>query len=151
MSELTIEERSARKEPLSVSAFGYNIIREDLLKDLLGKNTQDLLYWAGKRLARKYQLTSIDEIFDFFYEAGFGTLNVKLESKSEIQFVLESGLITERLKIYPDSSFSLEAGFIAQQIEFQKGVLAEAYEHPQKKAAKVLITVKWDKKDSIDR
>ncbi len=77
MSELTIEERTTEKEPLSVPAFGYNIIREDLLRDLLGKNTQELLYWAGKRLARKYQLTSIDEIFDFFYEAGFGTLRIK--------------------------------------------------------------------------
>jgi predicted hydrocarbon binding protein len=151
LSELLTQERLTEKEPLSVPAFGYNIIREDLLKDLLGKDTHDLLYWSGKRLARKYQLTSMEEIYDFFNEAGFGNLRIKSESKSEIQFELESQLIAERIKIYPECSFHLEAGFLAQQIEFQKGLLAEAYEHPHKKSAKILFTVKWDSKDKIER
>lgn len=151
MSELMTQERMTEKEPLSVPAFGYNLIREDLLKDLLGKDTQDLLYWAGKRLARKYQLTSMEEIYDFFIEAGWGSLRMKSESKNEFQFELESELITDRQKIYPDCSFHLEAGFLAQQVEFQKNVLTEAYEHPHKKNAKIQFTVKWDLKDSINR
>ncbi|MGJ7920501.1 YslB family protein [Neobacillus sp. LXY-4] len=150
MSELTIQEKLIQKETLSVPIFGYNLIREDLLQDLLGKDTPELLYWAGKRIARKYPLNTSDEITAFFHQAGWGTLTIKSESKQEKLFELQSDVITERLNSYPDSTFHLEAGFLAQQTEHQKGVLSEAFEHPRKKGAKVQFTVKWDLKDKIE-
>ena len=151
LSELTIQERITEKESLSVPFFGYDLIREELLRDLLGKDTPDLLYWAGKRLARKYQLNTIDETIIFFNKAGWGTLTIKSESKQEILFELESDIITIRLKTNPDYTYHLEAGFLAQQLELQKGALAEAFEHPRKKGAKVQFTVKWDLQDTLDR
>ncbi len=150
LSELTIQEKLIQKETLSVPVFGYNLIREDLLTDLLGKDTPEHLYWAGKRLARKYPLQTIDEIVAFFHKAGWGTLSIKSESKHEMLYVLESEVITERLKANPTSTFHLESGFLAQQTQLQKGVLSEAFEHPGKKGGKVQFTVKWDLKDKIE-
>lgn len=150
LSELTIQEKLVEKETLSIPVFGYNLIREDLLTDLLGKDTPEHLYWAGKRLARKYPLETIEEIIAFFYKAGWGSLSIKSESKHEMLFELESVVIADRLKANPNSTFHLESGFLAQQTQAQMGVLSEAFEHPRKKDAKVQFTVKWDLKDKIE-
>jgi len=55
--------------PLTVPAFGYELIREELISDLLGKDRPAILYWAGKRLARNYPLFSLDEMKEFFLNA----------------------------------------------------------------------------------
>lgn len=148
--EQTVQESIIEKESYSVSSFGYDLIREVLLQDLLGKDTPELLYWAGKRLARKFPLFSKEETFEFFHKASWGNLSIKSESKHEMIYELESDLITERLKMNPNSIFQLEAGFLAQQTEMQKKVMAEAFEHPRKNKGKVQFTVKWDLKDPIN-
>ncbi|MFE8703785.1 YslB family protein [Cytobacillus sp. FJAT-54145] len=135
---------------VSVSAFGYELIRDILLPELLGKETPAILYWAGKGLARKFPLDSIEQVVDFFEQAGWGTLSLIEHKKNELEFELSSELITRRFKIKDDCSFQLEAGFLAQQIESQRKTTAEAYEHPKKRAGKVIFTVKWDKKDVVD-
>ncbi|HAQ06741.1 MAG TPA: DUF2507 domain-containing protein [Bacillus bacterium] len=150
MSELTSSEQHTDKRPLSVSAFGYELVREVLLPELLGKDTAEILYWAGKRLARKYPLSSLDETIGFFQQADWGTLSVKEESRKELVLELASELISSRLKNNSSSTFQLEAGFLAQQIEFQKKVLAEAFEHPNKRSSRIQFTVKWDKNDLIN-
>lgn len=149
MTEQTSEQNQAADHNETVPAFGYELIREVLLKDLLGNEAPAILYWAGKRLARKYPLSSIDEITAFFISAGWGSLTMLNESKNEMDLELSSPLITNRHKKDEDCFFQLEAGFIAEQIETQKGFICEAFEHPKKRKGKVLITVKWDKKDTI--
>lgn len=134
----------------TIPAFGYELIREELLPNILGKEASFILYWAGKDLARKHPLESMDEIFEFFSKAGWGVLSIKRESKQELEVELTSPLIAERLKKRDNCSFQIEAGFLAQQIEHHKKVIAEAYEHPKKRAGKVIFTIKWDKKDSIE-
>lgn len=129
---------------LAVPAFGYEIIREELLPDLLGKDGPTILYWAGKRLARKYPLFSIDEIYEFFRDAGWGNLQMTNSKEKEITFSLTSELIRQRIEAKTDTTFQLEAGFLAEQITQQKKVYAEAYEHPKKKEGNVIFTVKWD-------
>jgi predicted hydrocarbon binding protein len=150
MSEITTSEQKTESEPLAVTAFGYELVREILLPELLGKDTPEILYWAGKRLARKYPLSTLDETFRFFQDAGWGALNIKEESRREMVLELSSELISSRLKNNPNTTFQLEAGFIAQQMEQQKKVTAEAFEHPNKKSSKILFTVKWDKSDPIE-
>ncbi|WP_174729702.1 YslB family protein [Mesobacillus harenae] len=145
MSKLTTSDKTPTNEPAEIAAFGYELIREVLLPDLLGKDTKEILYWAGKRLARKYPLTSIDDLSRFFVDANWGTLSLKEETRKEIVFELTSSLITERLKNNKETSFTLEAGFLAEQLVLQKQLAAEAFEQPAKKSGKVLITVKWDK------
>nr|WP_263325515.1 YslB family protein [Neobacillus sp. Marseille-Q6967] len=139
------------EEPRNISIFGYELIREFLLPEILGKDTPEILYWAGKRLARKYPLHSLDEIADFFAKASWGHLELKTEHKNEMEFELTSPLIVSRIKSKAEHYFQIEAGFLAQQIELQKQVIAETFEHPVKKANKVHFTVKWDKKDNLDR
>ncbi|WP_026581847.1 YslB family protein [Bacillus sp. J33] len=148
MSELATAKSTNEDHIQSVPVFGYELIREVLLQDLLGNDAPEILYWAGKRLARKYPLESAGHIAEFFQNAGWGSLSIKNETKNEIEMELTSPLIAERCKKNDSCTFQLEAGFIAQQIEFQKEVICEAFEHPRKKTGKIHITVKWDKKDT---
>lgn len=69
------------QEPQSVSMFAYELYRDILLPEIFGKDTADIFYWAGKQLARKFPLLSIDEICSFFEEACWGTLQVIKEEK----------------------------------------------------------------------
>ncbi|MED4203138.1 YslB family protein [Neobacillus mesonae] len=136
-------------EPRSISIFGYELIREILLPEILGKDTPEILYWAGKLLARKYPLDDYDQLVEFFEQASWGQLELKNESKSEMEFELISPLIVSRIKTKAEQFFQLEAGFLAQQIEQQKQVITETFEHPNKKSNKVRFTVKWDQRDAL--
>lgn len=150
MNESTAVELTLQtNEPRNISLFGYELIREFILPEILGKDTPEILYWAGKRLARNHPLNSLDEIIDFFSKASWGLLELKKERKDEIEFELVSPLFVSRVKSKAEHYFQIEAGFLAQQIELQKQAIAETFEHPVKKANKVLFTVKWDRKDTL--
>lgn len=125
------------KEPEIIDHFGYEIIRDYVLSDILGKHESDILYWAGKSLARKFPLFSMDEAAQFFDEAGFGGLVLEKSGKGETVFVLHPLKIDNRC-------FRLEAGFLAEQQQKIGGFLTEAYEEvlPRKKI--VRITLKTD-------
>ncbi|KAB2338766.1 DUF2507 domain-containing protein [Cytobacillus depressus] len=150
MNETATEIKPIEQKAESISVFGYELIREELLHDLLGDDTAEILYWAGKRLARKYPLESLSEIIDFFQEASWGNLTIIKETKNELELELSSPIIKERCKKNNHCTFQLEAGFIAQQIELQLSVICETFEHPNKKRGNVQYTVKWDKKDKLD-
>jgi predicted hydrocarbon binding protein len=137
-------------ETVTVPAFGYELIREILLPEILGSESAEILYWAGKRLARKFPLQDFLEITDFFDKSGWGQLMILNEKKNELELELSSLLITQRLQSKGTYHFQLEAGFIAQQIENQKEVISETFEHPRKRGGKVQFTVKWDKKDPAE-
>jgi predicted hydrocarbon binding protein len=144
-STVVVDETINTDEPRTISIFGYELIREFLLPEILGKDTPEILYWAGKRLARKFPLADLAQIIDFFAKASWGQLELKKENKTELQFELMSPLIVSRVKSKAEHFFQLEAGFLAQQIEQQKEANAETFEHPVKKSNKVLFTVKWEK------
>ncbi len=42
--------------------FGYEILRDHVLPSILGTHESDILYWAGKEVARKFPVFSIEEI-----------------------------------------------------------------------------------------
>ena len=52
-----------------------------MIPEILGEETPKILYWAGKKLARKYPLESISEIIDFFKQAGWGDLQIVKEKQ----------------------------------------------------------------------
>lgn len=120
--------------------FGYEIIRDHVLPDILGKHEADILYWAGKSLARKFPLISLDEAPDFFRQANFGELVLERSSKDEIVFKLSPPKAEGRC-------FKLEAGFLAQQKQKIDGFVTEAYEEVFAKKNSVLISLKWDLRD----
>ncbi len=135
-------------EPL-IPAFGYEIIREFLLEDLLGKEGPQILYWAGKQLGRRFPLSSTEETITFFHDAGWGDLLLVKETKDEIKWELTGELIKRRFSINENTHFQLEAGFLAYQTEHQRKVVSESYEEQKKRANKVYFTVRSDYKDSI--
>lgn len=122
--------------------FGYMILRDHVLSDILGKNENDVLYWAGKSLARKFPLHSLDEAINFFSQADFGGLIIEKSGKSETVFMLQPDTISNRC-------FKLEAGFLAQQEQELSGFLTEAYDEVLLKKKMVRITLKTDLREHV--
>jgi predicted hydrocarbon binding protein len=150
-TEIEMEQNTneSEKEELTVPAFAYELLRDILIPDLLGKDTSEILYWAGKHLARKFPLMSVDEIIAFFNEAGWGNLSVSKQDKHGIELELTSELITRQFDLKTEARFKLEAGFLAEQVQTQKKILTEANDEIIKKAKKVRFIVQWDSRDSI--
>ncbi|WP_429754431.1 MULTISPECIES: YslB family protein [unclassified Bacillus (in: firmicutes)] len=133
-----------------MNAFAYELLREELLPDLIGKELDAILYWAGRNLARKYPLETIDEVIQFFVKAGWGDLTIIEHKRREMQFKLTGDLIKERQQQNRHSSYQLEAGFIAEQIQKQRSVIAESYEEQKKRSDSILFLVQWDVKDPVE-
>ncbi|WP_155591903.1 YslB family protein [Lysinibacillus cavernae] len=130
----------------TISSFGYEIIRDHILSSILGKHEDDVLYWAGKELARKFPCKSQDELIAFFADACWGNLELMKESKDGRIFQLTNDPEILQIK---QRSFRLEAGFIAEQIQLAKGYLTECYDEKREKQHYVMFTVKWDVKERI--
>ncbi|MFC4355974.1 YslB family protein [Chryseomicrobium palamuruense] len=106
----------------NVPAFGYELIRDHLLSSLLGKHEQEVLYWSGKDLARKFPCHSTEEIEAFFQQAGWGNLTLQKYSKNEAVYHLNETLLSESRS---NRCFKLEAGFLAEQLEMMNGRMTE--------------------------
>jgi len=132
----------------NVSAFGYELIRDHILSSILGKNEEDILYWAGKELARKFPATTLDEVLQFFTDASWGTLTLDKQSKEEAFFTLSG---EEDLLHIAHRCFRLEAGFLAEQHQIISGLLTECLDDKNEKKQHVTFHVKWDVKDPIER
>ncbi|WP_269050525.1 DUF2507 domain-containing protein [Sporosarcina sp. G11-34] len=128
--------------------FGYELLRDHVLPSILGTHEEDILYWLGKELARKFPIFSLDELSSFFAEAGWGLLLIEKTSKHESFYTLKDD--DEHLNIQ-ERNFQLEAGFIAEQHQKINGVLTECFGEKQVKSAgsHVLFHVKWDLKSKI--
>lgn len=135
-------------ENKTVPAFGYEIIRDYLMPAILGKHENDVLYWAGKDIARKFPCTDIHLIISFFKDTGWGTLTIEKEMKDG--FLLQLTNDDPELLNMAERSFRLEAGFIAQQIQSIKGFLTECYDEKDEKQQLVSLQVKWDAKEIIE-
>jgi len=141
-------EHTTEKE--TVSIFSKELLRDLLIPDLLGKEHSQILYWSGKQLARKFPLSNIDEVIEFFINAGWGELQEVKQSKNEAEFVLNGPIVTRRFDLNADCEFQLEAGFLAEQIQSHKQRITEAAVETKRKANKVIILVRWDPKDIVD-
>lgn len=133
-------------ETKKVPTFGYELIRDHVLSTILGKHEEDILYWAGKDLARKFQMFSMEETTSFFQEAGWGILTLEQSTKDEAFYVLTGE--PDALQI-EKRCFRLEAGFLAQQQEKLGGFMTECFEEKQLKKNAVQFHVKWDLKEKV--
>lgn len=132
----------------TVPAFGYELLREILIPELLGEEQTAILYWSGKNLARQYPLESVEDMIHFFLEAGWGQLSVRDTNKQQMTFQLESERISRQLQLDKKTSFAMETGFLAQQIQRLENCPADANEYGKK--GRILITAEWDRKDTLD-
>lgn len=130
----------------TIPLFGYELIRDNVLSSILGKHEDDILYWAGKELARKFPCSDIQLIISFFEDAGWGILSLEKEKKDEYQLHLTND--AELLNL-SNRSFRLEAGFIAEQIQASNGFLTECYDEKNEKLQHVTFLVKWDIKERV--
>ncbi|MCF6138149.1 YslB family protein [Pseudalkalibacillus berkeleyi] len=130
--------------------FGYELLRDVLLPELLGKEDQSLLYWAGRTLARKYPMDTTEELIQFFAKANFGELTLKEETTKDMTFELTSERISDLLTKRKHDSFQLEAGFLAEQIQRKKEKITESLEEVKRgKLDKIIFKVQWDRKDEV--
>lgn len=135
-------------EKKSIPSFGYEILRDYVMPSILGKHEHDVLYWAGKELARKFPCGDVQLIMSFFEDAGWGNLSLEKASKDSYLFFLTNDA---QLLNVQQRSFSLEAGFIAEQIQAFKGYLTECYDEKKEKQNLVVFQVKWDLKEIINK
>ncbi len=134
------------EDPAAVPVFAYELLRDILIPELLSGDTHEVSYWAGKHIARRFPLLSLDEAVEFFKEAGWGHLHIVHEKKSEFLLELSGSIVERRLLMVSDPCFRLEAGFLAEQVQSMKQAGAEAFEEISKKHGKVAFTVRWDHK-----
>jgi predicted hydrocarbon binding protein len=129
----------------SPTRFGYEILRDHVLPSLLGNHEDEILYWAGKEVARKFPVFSIEELPVFFQEAGWGPLQLEKTSKEEAFYTMKNDFGTND----QNRSCRLEAGFIAEQYQKLNGLLTECYGEVKSKDGLVHFQVKWDLKTKI--
>lgn len=131
------------------NAFASLLLRDGLLQNLLTDDYATITYWAGKELARQFPLESISEVSDFFDDAAFGQIEIIYQSEAEQQWVLSGPVVEDRLKLNRQADFSLETGFLAQQVEAQNEAVAEGYFQVISRKNTVTITIMVDDQHKI--
>jgi hypothetical protein len=134
---------------IQIPAFGYEILRDGIIPEILGRDTAQIMYYSGRALAKKYPCTSLEDIIAFFDKAGWGRLVVDKDKKDELLFSLTSALTTSRLAKNKEANFSIEAGFLAETIQSIKKYATETHEKVNSKKGIVTFTVGWDLKEEV--
>lgn len=132
----------------TTSLFGYELIRDVLIPNLLGTETHEILYWAGKELARQYPLATRQDIVRFFDKAGFGLIELNKEQRNKQVYTLSGKIVQARLE-HAQPSFNLEAGFLAEQIQALDSLYTEALTEVNMKTKVVTFIVQSDTKDRL--
>lgn len=122
--------------------FINQLYRDFLLPTILGDDNASILYWAGKRVARKYDLTDFDDLADFFAMAEFGKLEKTKERRSSTTFELSGQTVEDRLDS-DSKEFSLESGMIAEAVQKATGKTTESEINILPKEKKVEITARF--------
>ena len=122
-----------------MNLFALTLLRDRLLPELLQDDESEIIYWAGKALARDVDLTGVMALETFFMDAGFGFLTLTSKKLTEQVWRLDGPVVSARFDENNHASFALEAGFLAQQTQQQLGTGAEAQWEANKQT--VVITV----------
>lgn len=100
--------------------FINQLYRDFLLPEILDEDNATILYWAGKRVAAHYNLSSFEDLAEFFEMAEFGKLEKVKERRSSITFVLSGQTVVDRLNS-DSKEFSIESGMIAETLQNETG------------------------------
>ena len=123
--------------------FVNQLYRDFLLPTILGKDNEAILYWAGKRIARKYDLLSFEDVVSFFATTEFGSLEQTKTHRNEEIFKLKGQNVTDRINS-GSQEFSLEAGIIAEAIEKETGRTTECEIKVDERKKEVKLIAKFD-------
>ncbi|WP_018931320.1 YslB family protein [Gracilibacillus lacisalsi] len=99
---------------LQTTSSGYDLLRYIGLPDMLGQESDLILYVMGKNLARQAECASTEEIQEFFQHVGWGELALTHEKRRGFIYELSGSLVKARLQTLKEIDFQLEAGFLAE-------------------------------------
>src|SRR5690625_4182711 len=83
---------------LHTSGAGYDILRYVSLPNLLGNEADTILYFMGKDLARRFNITSFEDIYDIADKMGWGRLELVKERKTSITFCFMADVCAKSFK-----------------------------------------------------
>lgn len=130
-----------------VSYDGIALLRDTLLPNLLKEDQSDILYWAGKELAREFSFADFAELERTMEKMSFGRLKLEEEKKSTYSIQLTGLVVKNRLEKKQGADFSLETGFLAQAIQQLTGHYSEGSWHSLPKSSRVDIRIESDPKE----
>ncbi|CAK1243131.1 Predicted hydrocarbon binding protein [Fructobacillus cardui] len=133
----------------TVSAFAPLLLRDALLANILTDDYANITYWAGKELARQFPVETSADLPDFFEKAAFGDLTIKYQSGDQQQWLLSGAMVEDRLATNHQADFSLETGFLAQQLELQEEIVAEGTFQVSARQQTVTVTILTDMSHKI--
>ena len=134
-------------EDLYTVGAGFDILRYVALPELMGDQAPTLLYFLGKNLARKFELTSVEDIYYIFEKLGIGKLEMVKEKEHEKTFHLLADSIVLRLKTDApiETDFRLEAGFLAEAMQSIDGIECECIEEINHRIHQIRFSVIYSK------
>ncbi|UOQ47200.1 YslB family protein [Gracilibacillus caseinilyticus] len=101
---------------LQSTSSGYDLLRYIGLPEVLGQDSNLILYVMGKSFARQAECATYNEIQEFFQHAGWGEIRLIQEKRRGFIYQLDGELVKARLETIKDIDFHLEAGFLAETI-----------------------------------
>ncbi|MDN6899418.1 YslB family protein [Oenococcus sicerae] len=101
------------------TAFSLALLRDGILNDILKDDADDILYYAGKEVARQFYTKTLNGIQEFFSAAGWGDIEISSQKAGKETWLLLGDAIKLRNAATDKPSFFLEAGFLAQEIQQQ--------------------------------
>ncbi len=126
--------------PKDHSAFSLALIRDGVLNNILGNDAEDILYYAGKEIAREFFARTLNQIQEFFNMAGWGDIKISSQKTNKELWILSGQAIKIRNLSVNNPSYSLEAGFLSQEIQQQTHHSTECiYQNRDKN--KIIFTV----------
>lgn len=128
-------------DQLHTSGAGYDILRYTSLPHLLGPEANTILYFMGKDLARKFDITRFEDIYEIAEKMGWGRLELVKKKKRSVTFCLMADAVVYRLKAPIEVDFRLECGFIGEAVQMIKGVTCECSEKINRRIHQVEFTV----------
>ncbi|MFD1039563.1 DUF2507 domain-containing protein [Virgibacillus byunsanensis] len=137
------QERTSLKllDELHTSGAGYDVLRYISLPELLGTESTTLLYFMGKNLARKLDISVVEDIFTVYEKLGWGKLELVKDKRKEIIFHLMSDSVAHRLNAPFNTEFRFEAGFLAEAMQHLSGKQCECTEEINNKILQVEFRV----------
>lgn len=123
--------------------------RDVILPLLLGQENDELSYWLGKQLARKFPLADQDDLIRFFACLNWGQLTLDRKKRHECLFVLSGPIVQQRLTLQATASFNLETGFLAESLQQQDQLLTEGTYQIISRQRQVQFHLKNDPHDTI--
>ncbi|MEC5422003.1 YslB family protein [Virgibacillus sp. C22-A2] len=132
-------------DKLHTAGAGYDILRYLCLPELLGRESNTLLYFMGRNLARKFDIKSMEDVFILFEKLGWGRLELIKEKRKETIFYLMADAVVHRLEAPIDADFRLEAGFLAEAVQIVEGIECECMEEINYKIHQIEFSVLFTK------